>query len=109
MPHHDAVVPMDLRLYGIVDVGVCGGDPRRLATLASEAIAGGCTLLQYREKRIEDARAALARIRSIHEAVAGRVPLLINDGVDLALAGGAEGVHLGQSDLPPADARRLLG
>ncbi len=39
----------------------------------------------------------------------GRVPLLVNDRVDLALAAGADGVHLGQSDMHPADARRLLG
>ena len=100
---------VDLRLYGLLDVGVCGGDGDRLARLGAEAVAGGCTLLQYREKDIPDARAALARIRAIREAVGGRVPVLVNDRVDLALAAGAEGVHLGQSDLHPADARRLLG
>ncbi|KQP33461.1 thiamine phosphate synthase [Methylobacterium sp. Leaf100] len=103
-------VPVDLRLYGILDTGFCGTDVGRLAALASAAARGGCTLLQYREKNIDDARAALARIRAIHEALAGsHVPLLVNDRVDLALAAGVEGVHLGQSDLHPADARRLLG
>ncbi|WP_207919121.1 thiamine phosphate synthase [Methylobacterium segetis] len=100
---------VDLRVYGILDVDVCGGDGNRLAAMAAEAVAGGCTLLQYREKGIEDARAALARIRAIRAAVAGRAPLLVNDRVDLALAAEAEGVHLGQSDMHPADARRLLG
>ena len=100
---------VDLRLYGLLDVGVCGGDGRRLAEMAAAAVAGGCTLFQYREKDIPDARAALARIRLIHAALAGRAPLLVNDRVDLALAAGCEGVHLGQSDLHPADARRLLG
>jgi len=100
---------VDLRLYGLLDVGVCGGDGDRLAQLGAEAVAGGCTLLQYREKDIPDARAALARIRAIRAAVGGRVPVLVNDRVDLALAAGAEGVHLGQSDLHPAEARRLLG
>lgn len=100
---------VDLRLYGLLDVGVCGGDGARLAAMAAEAAAGGCTLLQYREKDIPDARAALERIRAIRAALAGRVPLLVNDRVDLALAAGAEGVHLGQSDMHPADARRLLG
>ena len=100
----------DLRLYGILDVGVCGTDAGRLAAMAAEAASGGCTLLQYREKDIADARAALARIRAIRAALAGSgVPLLVNDRVDLALAAEAEGVHLGQSDLHPADARRLLG
>lgn len=104
-----AGTPVDLRLYGILDVGVCGPDGARLAALAGEAVAGGCTLLQYREKDIPDARAALERIRAIRKAVAGRVPVLVNDRVDLALAAEAEGVHLGQADLHPADARRLLG
>lgn len=104
-----AARPVDLRLYGLLDVGVCGGDAARLAAMAAEAAAGGCTLFQYREKDIADARAALARIRAIHQALAGRAPLLVNDRVDLALAAGVEGVHLGQSDMHPADARRLLG
>lgn len=100
---------VDLRLYGLLDVGVCGGDGARLAAMAAEAAAGGCTLLQYREKDIPDARAALERIRAIRTALGGRVPLLVNDRVDLALAAGAEGVHLGQTDMHPADARTLLG
>lgn len=100
---------VDLRLYGLLDVRVCGDDGPRLADMAAAAVAGGCTLFQYREKDIADARAALARIRAIHAALAGRAPLLVNDRVDLALAAGCEGVHLGQSDLHPADARRLLG
>lgn len=106
-PH--AARTVDLRLYGLLDVGVCGGDGARLARLGAEAAAGGCTLLQYREKDISDSRAALERIRAILAAVAGRVPVLVNDRVDLALAAGADGVHLGQGDLHPADARRLLG
>ncbi|GEP02198.1 thiamine phosphate synthase [Methylobacterium oxalidis] len=100
---------VDLRVYGILDVDVCGCDAGRLAEMAAEAVAGGCTLLQYREKTIDDARAALVRIRAIRAATGGRVPLLVNDRVDLALAAEAEGVHLGQSDMHPADARRLLG
>ncbi|GEP11517.1 thiamine phosphate synthase [Methylobacterium gnaphalii] len=101
--------PVDLRLYGLLDVGVLGGDAERLAELASEAVAGGCTLLQYRDKDMDSARAALARIRAIRAAVEGRVPVLVNDRVDLALAAEAEGVHLGQGDLHPNEARRLLG
>ncbi|GEO99993.1 thiamine phosphate synthase [Methylobacterium haplocladii] len=101
--------PVDLRLYGLLDVGVLGDDGARLADLAAQAVAGGCTLLQYRDKLLDDARAALARIRAIHAAVGGRVPLLVNDRVDLALAAGTEGVHLGQGDLHPEEARRLLG
>lgn len=101
--------PVDLRLYGLIDVGVLGDDAGVLARLAGEAVTGGCTLLQYRDKALDDARAALARIRAIREAVDGRVPLLVNDRIDLALAAAAEGVHLGQGDLHPDDARKLLG
>ena len=101
--------PVDLRLYGLLDVGVLGSDAGALAHLADRAVAGGCTLIQYRDKDGGDARAALVRIRAIREAVAGRVPVLVNDRCDLALAAGTEGVHLGQSDLHPEDARRLLG
>jgi thiamine-phosphate pyrophosphorylase len=103
-------VPVDLRLYGLLDTGVCGLDAERLAAMAAASVRGGCTLLQYREKTIDNARAALARIRAIHAALRGSgVPLLVNDRLDLALAAGVEGVHLGQSDLHPAEARRLLG
>lgn len=106
----DRPIAVDLRLYGLLDVGVSGTDGARLAAMAAEAVRGGCTLLQYREKSIADARAALSRIRAIQAAIAGTgVPLLVNDRVDLALAAGVEGVHLGQSDLHPAEARRLLG
>lgn len=102
--------PVDLRLYGLLDTGISGHDGASLAAMAVEAVRGGCTLLQYREKSIDNARAALARIRAIHVALGGSgVPLLVNDRVDLALAAGVEGVHLGQGDLHPADARRLLG
>lgn len=104
-----AGVTVDLRLYGILDVGVLGDDAAALAAMAAEAAAGGATLIQYRDKDLTDARAALARIRAIHASLAGRIPLLVNDRVDLALAAGVEGVHLGQSDLHPEEARRLLG
>ncbi|BAQ45139.1 MULTISPECIES: thiamine phosphate synthase [Methylobacterium] len=104
-----ATVPVDLRLYGLLDVGVCGGDAGHLARMAAEAAAGGCTLLQYREKTIANARETVERLRLIHAALEGTgVPLLVNDRVDLALAAGAEGVHLGQEDMHPADAKRLL-
>ncbi len=75
-----ATVPVDLRLYGLLDVGVCGGDAEHLARMAAEAAAGGCTLLQYREKTIANARETVARLRRIHAALQGTgVPLLMND------------------------------
>ena len=103
-----ATVPVDVRLYGLVDVGVLGQDADTLARLAADAVSGGCTLLQYRDKEMSDARAALERIRRVLAAVGGRAPVLVNDRIDLALAAGADGVHLGQGDLHPEEVRKLL-
>lgn len=97
---------VDLTLYGILD-------PQRslerdLDALADAAIAGGCTLLQLRDK-LGSTRDMLSRAEAIRSAIAGRVPFLVNDRVDVALAVGADGVHLGQDDMPVGEARRLLG
>jgi len=97
---------IDLRLYALVDPAVAGG--RRLADLAG-LIDGGATLVQLRDKHgstramVEEARA----LRGVLEPAG--VPLLINDRVDVALAAEADGVHIGQDDMAPADARLLLG
>lgn len=98
--------PVDLRLYGILDRAVLAD--RDLGQLAEQAVAGGVTLLQFRDKS-GDTRAMIDAARHIRHALAGRVPLLINDRVDVALASGAEGVHLGRDDMDPSDARALLG
>ena len=79
------------------------------AELAAAAARGGATLFQLRDKRTET-RPVVATARAVLAALAPFArPLLINDRVDVALAVGAAGVHLGQDDLAPADARRLLG
>jgi thiamine-phosphate pyrophosphorylase len=99
--------PVDLRLYGIV--GPANGRGRDLGALVAEAVAGGCTLIQLRDK-LSPTRAMVERARSLKAALAGTgVPLLINDRVDVALAAGADGVHLGQDDMDPRDARAILG
>ena len=69
--------------------------------------AGGVTLVQLRDK-LSDTRVMVDRARAIKAAL-GPVPLVINDRVDVALAIGCEGVHIGWDDMAPADARRLLG
>lgn len=97
---------LDIRLYGLLDADRLAG--LDLARLAAASVAGGATLLQLRDKH-GGTRHMIATARAIREAVGGRVPLLINDRVDVALASGAEGVHLGRDDMEPADARRLLG
>jgi thiamine-phosphate pyrophosphorylase len=97
---------VDLSLYAIVDPAVAGG--RKLADLA-RLIAGSATLVQLRDKQgstramIEEARALTAVLAPLD------IPLLINDRVDVALAVEADGVHIGQDDMSPADARLLLG
>jgi thiamine-phosphate pyrophosphorylase len=97
----------DLRLYVLIDADALTG--RDLTEAARLAVAAGATLLQYRDKSA-GTRAMVERARAIREGIAGSgVPLLINDRVDVALAAGAEGVHLGQDDMAPADARAILG
>ncbi|GHC67545.1 thiamine phosphate synthase [Limoniibacter endophyticus] len=98
---------VDYRLNGIVDVDNLGGE--NLPVLARLAADNGVTILQYRDKN-SDTRAMIERAREIRAALAGTgVPLLINDRVDVALAAEADGVHIGQEDMTPADARALLG
>ena len=100
--------PSDLRLYAVTDrralpVGVT------LAQAVEAALDGGVTCLQLREKEAS-AGEILALARTLLPLCrARRVPLLINDRVDIALAAGADGVHLGQEDLPLPEARALLG
>jgi thiamine-phosphate pyrophosphorylase len=96
---------VDLRLYAILDPEVSGGHD--LADLARMLAVGGATLVQLRDK-LSDTRVMVERARAIKVAL-GAVPLLINDRVDVALAAGAAGVHIGWDDMAPADARRLLG
>jgi thiamine-phosphate pyrophosphorylase len=98
---------VDLRLYALVDPERAGG--RDLAVLARLLAQGGATLVQLRDKH-SDTRLMVARARAIKAALAPLdVPLLINDRVDVALASGSDGVHVGQDDMAVEDARRLLG
>ena len=98
---------VDLRLNAIVDPERSGGHD--LAELARLCAQGGATLVQLRDK-VSDTRAMVDEARAIKKALAPlSVPLVVNDRVDVALAAGADGVHLGQDDMKVEDARRLLG
>ncbi len=98
---------LDLRLYALIDPEHCGG--RASADVAVSAVRGGATLLQYRDKRHTTHR-QIELVRAILNAAApSGVPVLVNDRVDVALASGAHGVHLGRDDMTLADARRLMG
>ncbi len=78
-----------------------------LAEAVARAVAGGVDLVQVREKDLPAAE-LFELVVSIRR-VAGRAVLLVNDRVDIALAAGADGVHLPENGLPPGVARRLLG
>jgi thiamine-phosphate pyrophosphorylase len=98
---------LDLRLYGVLDPARTRG--RAPVALAAQAAAGGITLLQLRDKTsctrdLVDLASAVKAATAPH-----RVPLLVNDRVDVALAADADGVHVGLTDMAPADARRLVG
>lgn len=98
---------VDLRLYALVDPDRSGG--HELGELSRKLVQGGATLVQLRDKTGPTLR-MIEEARAIKAALAGSfVPLLINDRVDVALAAGADGVHVGWDDMPVADARRLLG
>jgi thiamine-phosphate pyrophosphorylase len=97
----------DLRLNAIVDPERAGG--HQLADLAAQCARGGATFIQLRNKRSET-RTLVEQARAIKQALAAfAVPFVVNDRVDVAMAAGADGVHLGQDDMAVDDARRLLG
>ncbi len=98
--------PQALRLYLVTDSELSLGRP--LAEVVEAAVRGGVSCVQLREKRL-DTRAFVAQARALRALLAAcRIPLVINDRIDVALACGADGVHLGQGDMPVEDARRLL-
>lgn len=98
---------VDIRVYAVLDPARCRGRP--LGEMAEAAARGGATLLQYRDKS-GSTRSLIEAAGEIGRALAPyNVPLLINDRVDVALAAGCAGVHVGAEDMAVADARRLLG
>ncbi|KAJ1731833.1 thiamine biosynthetic bifunctional enzyme [Coemansia sp. Benny D160-2] len=102
---------LDLTLYLVTDSGILASakSNRTLAQTVEEAIHGGVTVVQLREKQA--ATSEFVRLAVAVKEVTKRmgVALLINDRIDVALAVDADGVHIGQDDMPLAEARRLLG
>lgn len=92
-------------LYAIIDVEACA--PRSPREVAAEVLAGGCAVLQLRAKRSTEAetRALAHELRAL--CAHARIPFVINDHPALAAEVGADGVHLGQGDMPLARARAL--
>jgi thiamine-phosphate pyrophosphorylase len=95
-----------IRLYALLTQSHCR---RPWRETAQALLSGGADVIQLREKALPD-RELLARARVLRELTARAGALLIiNDRPDVALLSGADGVHLGQDDLPPADVRKMLG
>jgi len=104
---------VDLSLYLVTDSGQSRAAGRALLETVTEAVAGGVTAIQVREKD-GTARDVLDLVLRLSHAIPDHVSLLVNDRVDIFLAArqtGARvtGVHVGQSDLPPGAVRRLIG
>ena len=95
------------RLYAVVDA-VFFATTRELVAFAEELAAGGCTLMQYRNKK-GSPRLMLEQARELKKHVGEGVKLIMNDRVDLCLAAGFDGVHVGQEDLSPEGARAVVG
>ena len=94
------------RLYVILDRSIAGG--RDLDAILAGALDGGAEMIQLREKTWPSGTLFPLAQRLRARCRAAGVPFIVNDRVDLALAVDADGVHLGQDDLPPAAARALL-
>jgi thiamine-phosphate pyrophosphorylase len=97
---------MDPSLYVVLDRVAARG--RDLLELLDAAVAGGCRMVQLREKEWPSGRLLPVAERLRARCAAAGVTFIVNDRVDLALAVGADGVHLGQDDLPARVARPLL-
>lgn len=97
----------DYSIYLVTDDGCLQG--RALIDCVRKALDGGVTLVQYRAKTASSAEmyAEALQLKALCDSF--NVPLIINDRLDIAMAVGAVGVHLGQDDLPCAAARRILG
>lgn len=101
------MMKIDYRLNALVDASLCDIAP--LPELAAVAARHGSTIIQYRDKH-GSTRHMIEQATLIREALrATSVPFVINDRVDVALACGADGVHLGADDMDAHTARRLLG
>jgi len=88
---------------------LCTPDRPDLIDFVAACIRGGVEIVQLREKSLDD-RTLLARAAALRDLCrAEGVPFILNDRPDLALAVGADGVHVGQDDCPPGVARRILG
>lgn len=101
-----AALQGQLRLHLVTDSGLCGA--RGVEAVVQAAVQGGASCVQLREKTLAT-RAFVERARALKALLAPLgVPLVVNDRLDVALACDADGVHVGQGDMPAAEVRRWL-
>jgi thiamine-phosphate diphosphorylase len=99
--------PLDLSVYVVLDRDFTAG--RSLVAVAEAAIRGGATTLQLRDKSSDIQRFYADAVELQRLARAVDIPFIVNDRVDIALAIDADGVHVGEDDLPVEATRRLIG
>ncbi|MFP4313460.1 MAG: thiamine phosphate synthase [Alphaproteobacteria bacterium] len=103
----NACKDVDLSVYFVADPHACGG--RDIAEIVIQAIQGGVTMVQYRNK-VDGKPLIAAQAAMLAELIKPfDVPFLVNDHVDIARDVDADGAHIGQGDIDPAEARRILG
>ena len=95
------------QLYAILDASSFS-DTNALCTAADELVSGGVTLLQYRNKS-GNVRQMLEQAQELKRCIGSSVKLIMNDRADLCLAAGFDGVHVGQDDLSPEGAKKVIG
>jgi thiamine-phosphate pyrophosphorylase len=95
------------RLYAILDAS-CFSSPQPLFDAADDLASAGLRVVQYRNKSA-DARTILSQARELKSRIGLRAKLIMNDRADLCLAAEFDGVHVGQDDLSPESARRIIG
>lgn len=98
---------LDLSLYLVTDPALCA--ERGLEATVMAAVRGGVSVVQLRDKHASDAELIAQAIRLKALLDEYEVPLIINDRIEVALASGADGLHIGQGDGDPVEARRRLG
>ena len=98
---------LDLSLYLVTDPALCA--ERGLEATVMAAVRGGVSVVQLRDKHASDEEMIAQAIRLKALLDEYEVPLIINDRIEVALASGADGLHIGQSDGDPIEARRRLG
>lgn len=102
------MIRLDFSVYLVTDTHLCGGPSGVLDTVRG-AVAGGVTAVQVRDP-IATTRELAQLSAAVLEVLRGSgVPLIVNDRADVAIAVGADGLHVGQRDLDPLSARRLIG